>query len=224
MFYSLGRSVLYPLSHVLYRPTIEGKDNVPRTGGVIVASNHLSFIDSFAIPLAAPRQVRFLAKDEYWHGKGVGGLLRKGFFNAVGMVPVNRHSPTAAQESLDAALEVLRDGDAFGIYPEGTRSRDGRLYRGRTGVAWLALTAQVPVVPVGLIGTEDIQPVGASFPRIAKVTVRFGEPIGYEEYAGMPAGKARRLLTDRVMEAIAGLSGQERADTYNEVPGGETSP
>ena len=164
MFYSLGRNLLYPLSHALYRPTIEGKENIPREGGVIVASNHLSFIDSFAIPLASPRQVRFLAKEEYWTGTGVGGFLRKGFFTAVGMVPVDRHSPTAAQESLDTALEVLRAGDAFGIYPEGTRSRDGRLYRGRTGVAWLALTAQVPIVPVGLIGTEDIQPVGARLP------------------------------------------------------------
>ena len=223
MFYSLGRNLLYPLSHALYRPTIEGKENIPREGGVIVASNHRSFIDSFAIPLASPRQVRFLAKEEYWTGTGVGGFLRKGFFSAVGMVPVNRQSATAAQESLDTALEVLRAGDAFGIYPEGTRSRDGRLYRGRTGVAWLALTAQVPVVPVGLIGTEHIQPVGARFPRLAKVTVRFGEPIGVEEYAGMPAGKARRQLTDRVMEAIAELSGQERVDSYNEVPGGEPS-
>jgi 1-acyl-sn-glycerol-3-phosphate acyltransferase len=211
------------LSHALYRPTIEGKENVPREGGVIVASNHLSFIDSFAIPLAAPRQVRFLAKEEYWTGSGIGGALRKGFFTAVGMVPVNRHSAPAAQESLDTALEVLKSGDAFGIYPEGTRSRDGKLYRGRTGVAWLALTAQVPVVPVGLIGTEDIQPVGASFPRLAKVTVRFGKPIGVEPYAGMPAGKARRLLTDQVMAAIAELSGQERVDVYNEVPSGDIS-
>jgi 1-acyl-sn-glycerol-3-phosphate acyltransferase len=221
MFYSLGRTMLVPLSHALYRPTIEGKHHVPREGGVILASNHLSFIDSFAIPLASPRQVRFLAKEEYWTGSGVGGLLRKGFFTAVGMVPVNRHSPTAAQESLDTALEVLRAGDAFGIYPEGTRSRDGRLYRGRTGVAWLALTAGVPVVPVGLIGTEDIQPVGARFPTLAKVTVRFGAPIGVQKFEGMPAGKARRLLTDEVMDAIAGLTGQERADTYNEVPGAE---
>jgi 1-acyl-sn-glycerol-3-phosphate acyltransferase len=223
MLNSLGRSVLYPLTHALYRPTIVGKENVPREGGVIVASNHLSFIDSFAIPLASPRGVRFLAKEEYWQGKGISGLLLRGFFTGVGMVPVNRQSPTAAQESLDAALEVLKAGDAFGIYPEGTRSRDGRLYRGRTGVAWLALTAQVPIVPVGLIGTEDIQPVGASFPRLAKVTVRFGTPIGVEEYAGVPAGKARRQLTDRVMEAIAELSGQERVDSYNEVPGGEPS-
>lgn len=220
MFYSLGRGVLVPLSRLVYRPTIEGKDNVPLDGGVILASNHLSFIDSIAIPLVSPRKVRFLAKEEYWTGDGVKGLLQKGFFSAVGMVPVNRHSPTAAQESLDKGLEVLKAGDAFGIYPEGTRSRDGRLYRGRTGVAWLALNAQAPVVPVGLIGTQDIQPVGARVPRLAKVTVRFGTPIALEAYQGLPAGRARRQLTDDVMDAIAALTGQERANTYNEVPSG----
>jgi 1-acyl-sn-glycerol-3-phosphate acyltransferase len=221
MLYTLGRGVLVPLSHVLYRPTIEGKDNVPRDGGVILASNHLSFIDSFAIPLVSPRRVRFLAKEEYWTGEGVKGAFQKAFFTAVGGVPVNRSSPTAAQESLDKGLEVLRDGDAFGIYPEGTRSRDGRLYRGRTGVAWLALNAQVPVVPVGLIGTQDIQPVGSNMPRLAKVTVRFGKPIGVEAYAGMPAGRARRQLTDDVMDAIAGLTGQEQVGDYNQVSGAD---
>lgn len=218
MLYSLSRGVLVPLSRALYRPTIVGAENVPRHGAVILASNHRSFIDSFAIPLASPRQVRFLAKEEYWTAPGIGGRLRKGFFDAVGMVPVNRLSATAAQESLDKGLEVLRAGDAFGIYPEGTRSRDGRLYRGHTGVAWLALNARVPVVPVGLIGTEKIQPVGARFPTLAKVTVKFGEPIPYERYEGMPAGKARRQLTDDVMEAIAELTGQERAPGYNQVP------
>lgn len=224
MLYTLGRGVLVPLSRVLYRPTIEGTDNVPRTGGVILASNHLSFIDSFAIPLVSPRKVRFLAKDEYWTTPGVKGLLMRGFFEGVGMVPVDRHSPTAAQESLDKGLELLKAGDAFGIYPEGTRSRDGRLYRGRTGVAWLALNAGVPVVPVGLIGTQNIQPVGTTMPKLAKVTVRFGRPIGVEAYADLPAGRARRELTDDVMDAIAGLTGQERADGYNEVPGGNEEP
>lgn len=218
MLYSLGRGVLVPLSRALYRPTIIGTENVPRTGGVILASNHLSFIDSFAIPLASPRQVRFLAKEEYWTAPGVGGWLRKGFFDAVGMVPVNRHSATAAQESLDKGLEVLRAGDAFGIYPEGTRSRDGRLYRGHTGVAWLALNACVPVVPVGLIGTEQIQPIGARFPTLAKVTVKFGPAIEISPYQDLPAGKARRQLTDDVMAAIAALSGQEQAGAYNQVP------
>lgn len=218
MFYSLSRGVLIPLSRIVYRPTIEGKDNVPPTGGVILASNHRSFIDSFAIPLVAPRQVRFLAKDEYWQGRGAKGALQRAFFTSVGMVPVNRNSPQAAEESLDAGLEVLRAGEAFGIYPEGTRSRDGRLYRGRTGVAWLALHANVPVVPVGLIGTQDIQPVGATLPKLAKVTVRFGKPIGVEPYRGLPAGKARRELTDEIMDAIAALTGQVRASEYNTVP------
>jgi 1-acyl-sn-glycerol-3-phosphate acyltransferase len=218
MFYTLGRGALVPLSRVLYRPTIEGKQNVPLSGGLILASNHRSFIDSFAIPLVSPRHVRFLAKEEYWTGRGIKGALQRGFFTSVGMVPVNRASAQAAQESLDAGLEVLKAGEAFGIYPEGTRSRDGRLYRGRTGVAWLALHARVPVVPVGLIGTEHIQPVGSKFPRLAKVTVRFGAPIGVEAYEGLPAGKARRLLTDDVMDAIAALTGQERASEYNTVP------
>jgi 1-acyl-sn-glycerol-3-phosphate acyltransferase len=221
MLYTVGRSVLVPLAQLLYRPTVEGRDNVPRTGGVVLASNHLSFIDSFAIPLVAPRKVRFLAKEEYWQGSGLTGRAQAAFFDSVGMIPVDRHSSRAAQESLDKALEVLRAGDAFGIYPEGTRSRDGRLYRGRTGAAWLALTARVPVVPVGLVGTDQIQPVGSRLPKPAKVTIRFGEPIGIEPYADLPAARGRRELTDAVMDAIAGLTGQERADTYNEVPGAE---
>jgi 1-acyl-sn-glycerol-3-phosphate acyltransferase len=222
MFYTVSRSVLVPLAHALYRPRIEGRENVPLKGGVILASNHLSFIDSFAIPLASPRQVRFLAKDEYWQGEGLRGRIQAGFFDAVGMIPVDRHSSRAAQESLDKALEVLKGGDAFGIYPEGTRSRDGRLYRGRTGVAWLALTAGVPIVPVGLIGTENIQPVGARFPKLAKVTVRFGKALDVSRFDGIPAGRARRELTDEVMDAISALTDQERVDAFNEVPGGDT--
>lgn len=212
------RQVLIPLSHAIYRPTITGTDHVPRTGGVLLASNHLSFIDSFCIPLASPRPVSFLAKSDYFTGSGVGGAFRRELFTAMGAIPVDRNSASAAQESLDSALEVLRAGGAFGIYPEGTRSRDGRLYRGRTGVAWLALTAGVPVVPVGLLGTQEMQPVGATFPRRVDVTVRFGEPIHPEAYAGSPAGKARRRLTDDVMTAIQGLTGQEFAGVYNDVP------
>jgi 1-acyl-sn-glycerol-3-phosphate acyltransferase len=218
MFYRVGATLLQPVSRLLYRPTITGIENVPPKGGVILASNHLSFIDSFAIPLVAPRKVSFLAKSDYFTGSGPRGLLSRGFFSSVGAIPVDRNSSRAAQESLDLALEVLQAGGAFGIYPEGTRSRDGRLYRGRTGVGWLALTAGVPVVPVGLRGTDQIQPVGSRWPRLAKVSVAFGPPIHPETYAGMPAGRARRELTDDVMDAIALLSGQERADTYNEVP------
>jgi 1-acyl-sn-glycerol-3-phosphate acyltransferase len=217
--YRVGHMVTAPTAKLLWRHTVSGTENIPRTGGVILASNHLSFIDSFAIPIVAPRPVSFLAKSEYFTGSGVVGAVRRGFFEAIESIPVDRHSSRAAQESLDSALAVLRAGRAFGIYPEGTRSRDGRLYKGRTGVAWLALTAGVPVVPVGLRGTDEVQPIGRSFPRLgAHVTVRFGTPIRPEAYAEMPAGKARRLLTDAVMDAIAGLSGQERADTFNELP------
>ncbi|MBK8731170.1 MAG: 1-acyl-sn-glycerol-3-phosphate acyltransferase [Tetrasphaera sp.] len=218
VFYHLARGAIVPLAKGLWRPTIIGADNIPRTGGVLLASNHLSFIDSFAIPIASPRPVSFLAKSDYWEGRGVVAAIRRGFFTVSEAVPVNRHSSRAAQESLDLALEVLAAGRAFGIYPEGTRSRDGRLYRGRTGVAFLALTAGVPVVPVGLIGTDRVQPVGAKVPSLAKVTVAFGRPIHPQAYAGMPAGRARRELTDEVMDSIAALSGQERADAYNELP------
>ena len=218
VFYAVGKAITVPLAKGLWRPTITGRDNIPRSGGVILASNHLSFIDSFAIPIASPRPVSFLAKADYWTGTGVGGSIRRGFFTASEAIPVDRHSSRAAQESLDLALDVLRAGRAFGIYPEGTRSRDGRLYRGRTGVAFLALTAGVPVVPVGLVGTDRVQPVGAKIPTLAKVRVAFGTPITPETYAGMPAGKARRALTDEVMNAIAALSGQERVDAYNELP------
>lgn len=218
VFFRAVRQVVIPLSHALYRPTILGKENVPKTGGVLLASNHLSFIDSFTIPLASPRPVNFLAKSDYFTGSGVGGAMRRELFTAMGAIPVDRNSASSSQESLDSALEVLRGGGAFGIYPEGTRSRDGRLYRGRTGVAWLALTAGVPVVPVGLIGTEDIQPVGASMPRLARVRVMFGEQIHPSAYAGLPAGRARRQLTDDVMAAIQALTGQEPAGTYNDVP------
>ncbi len=225
MFYRLGKTVLKPLTHALYRPTITGTDNVPRSGGVILASNHLSFIDSFAIPLAAPRQVHFLAKDDYFTGIGIGGALRRELFESMGAIPVDRRSSRAAQESLDSALAVLNAGEAFGIYPEGTRSRDGRLYRGRTGVAFLALTADVPVVPVALSGTRDIQPIGSKFPRLAKVRVSFGPPIHpAERYAGVSQGRARREFTDEIMEAIAALSGQEQADGYNELPPDASGP
>ncbi|WP_030056371.1 MULTISPECIES: lysophospholipid acyltransferase family protein [Streptomyces] len=213
------RLVLKPVSRGIWRPAIEGIENVPRKGGVILASNHLSFIDSVVIPLTAPRRVHFLAKAEYFTGTGVKGRLSKGFFESIGAVPVERGTYRSAQASLESALEILEDGKAFGIYPEGTRSLDGRLYRGKTGVAWLALTAGVPVVPVALEGPEQILPVGKRVPRLKKVTVRFGEPLHFDELHGQARSlKARRQVTDEVMAAIQRLSGQEVAESYNEVP------
>ncbi|NUR07157.1 MAG: 1-acyl-sn-glycerol-3-phosphate acyltransferase, partial [Nocardioidaceae bacterium] len=203
MLYTVMHSVVTPLAKALWRPTVEGLDKVPPDGPVIVASNHVSFADSLVIPIVAPRQVVFLAKADYFTGRGPKGALQRGWFEGMGMIPVDRDDTKAALASLDIALEVLGRGEAFGIYPEGTRSRDGRLYRGRTGVAHLALTSGAPVVPVGLIGTQHLQPVGSRLPRLAKVTVRFGEPLRFDgRYDGVPTGRARREVTDVIMDAI----------------------
>jgi 1-acyl-sn-glycerol-3-phosphate acyltransferase len=219
MLYGLMHAVVPPLAKAVWRPVVEGLDNLPRTGPVIVASNHLSFADSLVIPIVAPRKVVFLAKSDYFTGTGVTGALQRAWFESMGMIPVDRADTRAALASLDIALDVLGRGEAFGIYPEGTRSRDGRLYRGRTGVGHLALTSRAPVVPVGLSGTQDLQPVGARLPRLAKVTVRFGEPLHLaERYDGVPLGRARREVTDTVMAAIQRLSGQQQAGVYNEHP------
>lgn len=217
--YRVLHAVVPPLLRAVWRPTVLGAENVPRTGGVLLASNHLSFADSIVIPSVSPRRVHFLAKSDYFTGTGLKGAAQRAWFEGLGMLPVDRDDPQAAIGSLEVALEVLGKGEAFGIYPEGTRSRDGRLYRGRTGVAHLALTAGVPVVPVGLRGTAELQPVGSSLPRLAKVTVEFGQPIQVAgRFDGVPLGKARRALTDEVMEAIAALSGQDVAGVYNERP------
>jgi 1-acyl-sn-glycerol-3-phosphate acyltransferase len=215
MLYTLTRNVLGPVARLVFRPDIEGTENIPRTGPLLLASNHLSFVDSIVIPLAAPRRVVFLAKSEYFTGRGARGALMRWIFTAVGSVPIQRGTAGAAQEALDSALEILKDGLAFGIYPEGTRSRDGRLYRGRTGVAWLALTAGCPVVPVALSGTQDIQPVGTRIPRIRKITIRFGKPLDFSHLQGDKPGPARREATDAIMAAIHELSGQEFVAHYN---------
>ncbi len=216
MVYVVIRTVLGALFRMLWRPVVEGVEYIPREGAVIVASNHLSFIDSIVIPLAVPRRrVTFLAKSEYFTTGGLLGLPRRTLFRGMGAVPIDRSAARDARAALDTALQVLSRGWAFGIYPEGTRSRDGRLYRGRTGIGWLALEAGVPVVPVGLTGTDRVQPVGARVPRIHRVHVRFGEPIRPETYAGCGPAQARRQLTDDVMDAIAVLSGQQRAAGYN---------
>ncbi|HJX42086.1 MAG TPA: lysophospholipid acyltransferase family protein [Geodermatophilus sp.] len=212
MFYLVARIVLRPVFWILFRPRVRGRANVPATGAFVIASNHLSFIDSMAIPLSAPRRVGYLAKAEYFTTPGIGGWLTRTLFTALGALPVQRQTSRAAQEALDTALGVLRSGGGFGIYPEGTRSRDGRLARGKTGVAWLALTADCPVVPVGITGTDRIQPPGATWPRPHRFTVVFGEPMTFPEHAGQAgSNRARREVTDAIMEQIALLSGQEKA-------------
>jgi 1-acyl-sn-glycerol-3-phosphate acyltransferase len=210
--YLISRLILRPLFLLVFRPHVVGRENVPATGAFIIASNHLSFIDSMAIPLMSPRRVGYLAKAEYFTGSGLRGWFTKTWFTALGALPVERQTHRAAQEALDTAMTVLEAGGGFGIYPEGTRSRDGRLARGKTGVAWLALTADCPVVPVGITGTDRIQPVGARWPRQHRFTVVFGKPLTFHEHRGKAgSNRARREVTDTIMEAIAELSGQEKA-------------
>ncbi|HAM26111.1 MAG TPA: 1-acyl-sn-glycerol-3-phosphate acyltransferase, partial [Microbacteriaceae bacterium] len=208
MLKRLSRIFLAPLARLIFRPRIIGRSNVPKTGAVILASNHLSFIDSVVITLVAPRSVSFLAKASYFTGAGFRGWLSRAFFTGVGAIPVERGAGTAAQHALDSGLEVLGRGEAFSIYPEGTRSLDGRLYKGRTGVAWLALTSGALVVPVALTGTQDLQPVGSKLPRFARVTVEFGTPIDVGRHGPADSGRARRGATDEIMEAIHRMSGQ----------------
>ncbi|MBD5784852.1 1-acyl-sn-glycerol-3-phosphate acyltransferase [Cellulosimicrobium terreum] len=213
MTYRFLRLILSLLAYVLLRPQVTGRNNIPRNGAVILASNHLSFIDSLLIPIVAPRHVTFLAKAEYFEGRGLKGRISRWFFTTMGQIPVQRDDARAGQRSLEDALEVLQRGGAFGIYPEGTRSRDGKLHKGHTGVAWLALAGHAPVVPVAVRGTDKVQPVGARFPRIHRVEVSFGTPIDPQRQitSGARPAQARRELTDEVMSSIHRLSGQDLA-------------
>ena len=217
--YTLGRSLITPLARLVYRPRIEGRENVPLSGPVIFASNHLSFIDSIAIPVAAPRPVHFLAKSTYFEGTGFKGWMSKTFFESIGAIPVRRGAGQAALDALDLQRQLLDEGLAVALYPEGTRSTDGRLYKGRTGVAFLALQTGAPVVPVGLIGTDKVMPVGAKMPTLKeRITVRFGAPLDLSPHGPATSGRARRGATDEIMSAIHALSGQELAGAYNEAP------
>jgi 1-acyl-sn-glycerol-3-phosphate acyltransferase len=209
--------VVAPFLRLVLRPRIEGRDNVPGEGPLIVASNHLSFIDSFIIPLVLPRHVTFVAKSGYFEGTGLKGWFVRWFLTSLGHVPVRRGAQRGAMGALEQALELLRQGEAFGIYPEGTRSPDGRLYRGRTGVGWLALASGSPVLPLGIAGTDRMQPIGAKLPRPRpRATVRIGKPMEFTQYKDLPPARARRAITDDVVAAIRELSGQEYAGVYND--------
>ncbi|MGH3451355.1 MAG: lysophospholipid acyltransferase family protein [Haloechinothrix sp.] len=219
MLHLLIRYLLAPLARLMYRPVVEGADRVPKSGPLLIAANHLSAVDTAVIPIVTPRPVAFLGKAEYFEGKGIKGRLMAHFLSALGYIPVDRGNAHAALGALNAATKVLESGGAFGIYPEGTRSRDGRLHRGRTGVAQLALTTGAPVVPVALFGTEKLLPVGKLIPRPRRITVRFGEPLDFSRYDGLEASPAvRRAVTDEIMYAILELSGQEYVDRYHQRP------
>jgi 1-acyl-sn-glycerol-3-phosphate acyltransferase len=216
----LIRWVLAPLVRMIWRPRLQGVQNVPATGPVILAANHRAAVDTAVIPLVTPRPVAFLGKAEYFTARSLKGRLMARFLTALGYVPVDRANAKAGLAALDAGRTVLRAGGAFGIYPEGTRSLDGRLHRGHTGVASLALSTGAVVVPVGLVGTEKVQPVGKKLPRVARVEVRFGRPLDFSRYDGLEGSAAiRRAVTDEIMDAIAQLSGQVYVDRYHRRPG-----
>ena len=216
VFYWVVKAILGPFLRIVFRPWADGIDNVPREGPAIIASNHLSFSDHFFAPLPLPRKVVFLAKSEYFTGRGVKGLFSKAFFSGLGQIPVDRSGGAASERALRTGLRVLAQGDLLGIYPEGTRTPDGRLYRGKTGVARLALEARAPVVPCAMIGGFEFQPPGKIRPRLRiRPGVRFGKPLDFSRYYGMEQDRiVLRAVTDEVMYAIMKLSGQEYVDEY----------
>jgi 1-acyl-sn-glycerol-3-phosphate acyltransferase len=216
LFYYLLKYVLLgPLLRLLFRPRIEGREHVPSTGAAIVAGNHLSFSDHFLMPAVLKRRITFLAKAEYFTGPGIKGRLTAFFFRSAGQIPVDRSGKEAGQAAIREGLGVLGKGELLGIYPEGTRSHDGRLYKGKVGVAVMALKAGVPVVPCAMIGTFEAQPPGKVIPNIHPVVIRFGEPLDFSRYAGMENEKAiLRAITDEIMYAILSLSQQEYVDEY----------
>jgi 1-acyl-sn-glycerol-3-phosphate acyltransferase len=214
-YWFMKHIVAGPLLKTIFRPWVVGADRVPATGGVILASNHLSFIDSVFLPLVIERNMVFLAKSDYFTGKGLKGWATKLFFTATGMLPIDRSGGKASEASLNTGLRVLAGGEALGIYPEGTRSPDGRMYRGRTGVARMVLEAGVPVIPVAMIDTARIMPIGSRLPKLGRIGIVFGEPLDFSRFEGMEGDRfILRSITDEIMYELLALSGQEYLDVY----------
>ena len=206
---------LGPLLRVVFRPQVEGAEHFPEEGAAILASNHLSYADWLFMPLTLARRVTFVAKAEYFTTPGIKGWFQKQFFSGAGQVPIDRSSGSAAEGALSSAKRILDEGDLFGIYPEGTRSHDGKLYRGKTGVARLALETGVPVIPVAVVGTDVVAPPGKTFGSFTRPVVRFGAPLDFSRYAGMENDRyILRSITDEIMYEIMRLSGQEYVDLY----------
>jgi len=207
--------VIGPILLTAFRPWVRGIENVPRTGAVILASNHLSFTDSVFLPLVLDRRVVFLAKSDYFTGRGIRGWLIKKFFEASGQLPIDRSGGKASEASLNTGLRVLSEGYALGIYPEGTRSPDGVMYRGRTGVARMILESGATVVPVAMIGTEKVMPIGSKLPKVIRPGVVFGAPLDFTRFQGLEGDRfVLRSITDEIMYELGRLSGQEYRDVY----------
>ncbi|THG35405.1 1-acyl-sn-glycerol-3-phosphate acyltransferase [Glaciibacter flavus] len=216
MFYWVMKHIVVgPLVLSIFRPWIVGMEKVPDRGAVIMASNHLSFIDSIFLPLVMKRRMVFLAKSEYFTGKGLKGWATRVFMNAAGQLPIDRSGGKASEASLITGLKVLGEGSVLGIYPEGTRSPDGRLYRGRTGVARMVLEAGVPIIPVAMIDTEKVMPIGKRVPKVRRVGMVFGDPLDFSRFEGLESDRfVLRSVTDEIMYELDRLSGQEYVDMY----------
>ena len=216
MFYWLMKYVVIgPIVKAIWRPWIVGRRNIPAEGAAILASNHLSFVDSIFLPLMIDRPVAFLAKSDYFTGKGLKGWATRMFFKGTGQLPIDRSGGKASEASLNTGLQVLGRGDLLGIYPEGTRSPDGKLYRGRTGIARMALEAHVPVVPVVMVDTDTMMPIGTRVPRIVRVGIVIGEPLDFSRFEGMEGDRyILRSITDEIMVALQRLGEQEYEDVY----------
>ena len=214
MQYQLSRVVIGPVLHALGRPRVTGLEYIPASGPAILASNHLSFIDSMYLPLMVSRPVVFPAKAEYFAAKGPLGRIWAAYLRSTNQLEMDRSDANSAQATLEAAAGILRRGDLFGFYPEGTRSPDGRLYRGRAGLGWLALNTGAPVIPVAMIGTRKMLPPGAPVPRPTRIDIKIGKPLEFGHLVGDPPAKARRIIADEVMRAIADMSGQEYVHEY----------
>jgi 1-acyl-sn-glycerol-3-phosphate acyltransferase len=215
LYWFVKNLVAGPLLLTVFRPWVVGRDNIPKSGAVIFAGNHLSFIDSVFLPLVLERPISFLAKSDYWQGKGIKGFLSKMFFKGTGMLPIDRSGGKASEASLNTGLGVLAQGQQLGIYPEGTRSPDGRMYRGRTGVARMILESGAPVIPIAMINTEKVMPTGSKIPKVHRVGIVFGEPLDFSRFHGLESDRfVLRSITDEIMYELERLSGQEYVDVY----------
>ena len=218
MQYQVSRAFAGPVLRLLWRPEVIGTEHIPASGGAILASNHLSIVDSVFLPLMVDRPVTFAAKSEYFTGTRLIDRAAGAYLRATKQLSVNRSEARAGQDMLEAALRLLQGGDLFGIYPEGTRSPDGRLYRGRVGIGWLALNSGLPVLPVAMSGTDRVLPPGRKIPRVAKIGITIGKPMTFEQYQDLPSpARQRRAITDEVMRSIQALSGQEYVPVYASV-------
>jgi len=214
-YWILKNGLLGPLLRTVFRPWVKGADNIPKSGPAIVVCNHVSFVDSVFLPLVLPRQMSFLAKSDYFTGKGIKGFFVRTFMIAAGQLPIDRTGGKASEASLNTGLRVISEGRLLGIYPEGTRSPDGRMYRGRTGVARMVLEAQVPVIPTAVVGTREVMPLGAKMPKVKRVGVIVGKPLDFSRFHGMDSDRfVLRAITDEIIYEMNRLSQQEYADVY----------